>query len=359
LRTSSGWSQLLSQIHAIHNSEDPGYTKVFYGLVDFYSADGCPGSCQVGLGYLGTPTAVGFSGWGSGTNEASETLTHEIGHNFNRQHAPCGNPAGPDPNWPTSYTNASIGQWGFDNATSQLYSPTTYYDYMSYCSPAWTSDYTYKGIFDFHQNSTFNVASPEIQSPALYIGGSIDSKNNVTLLPVFTQNAPLTEDKNSPYRVDLLDSTNKIVQSVHFVPNEIPDSKDQKGINVFVPYIKGVTTVRVYNGTKLIFEKRASGVKPSLSATNGQLRRTWKTGLTYNWNLTSGTASKTSYRIRFSPDKGKTWKVLSLYSASQQISLDSNEVSKSPNPILEVEAMDGVQTDTLIYDLNTGQVQHP
>lgn len=46
----AGWQALLPQVSSFHASDDPGGTKLYYGLVN----SGCPGgSCYAGIGYIG------------------------------------------------------------------------------------------------------------------------------------------------------------------------------------------------------------------------------------------------------------------------------------------------------------------
>lgn len=83
------------------------------------------------------------------------TMIHEVGHNMGRPHAPCGNPAGPDPGYPRmgDYAEAGIGVQGFNVVTDELYHPfpltqnrwdRPYKDVMSYCWPQWWSDYNWQ-----------------------------------------------------------------------------------------------------------------------------------------------------------------------------------------------------------------------
>ncbi len=84
-------------------------------------------------------------------------VIHELGHNHGRPHAPCGGPAGPDPNYPSGgdYAQAGIGVQGFDIVTGELYNPfpsdppqnqwdNPLKDVMSYCWPSWWSDYNWQ-----------------------------------------------------------------------------------------------------------------------------------------------------------------------------------------------------------------------
>ena len=49
-------------------------------------------------------------------------------------------PGGPDPDYP--YPDGSIGVWGYDLLDGRLVDPSTA-DLMSYCDPAWISDYSF------------------------------------------------------------------------------------------------------------------------------------------------------------------------------------------------------------------------
>ena len=44
--------------------------------------------------------------------------------------------------------DAALGTSGWDPLGKQLVSNDDHSDFMSYCSPVWVSDYTYKAIFD-------------------------------------------------------------------------------------------------------------------------------------------------------------------------------------------------------------------
>jgi hypothetical protein len=136
-----GWSQLLDAITDLRNTDNAPSDVYYYGI---HNANG---SGLLGLGWVGgandewSRTAIGV-GWTGDT--APETAVHEIGHNHGRDHAPCG--VSGDPNYP--HSGAKIGVWGYHPADQQLLSPTTQVDFMSYCSPTWVSDYTYKALFN-------------------------------------------------------------------------------------------------------------------------------------------------------------------------------------------------------------------
>jgi hypothetical protein len=83
---------------------------------------------------------------GSGSKDAWDTLAHELGHALGREHAPCG-VDDRDPDYP--YPNAGLGGlYGYDFDLMRLVKPKPAKDVMSYCSPVWISDYTYRGVFE-------------------------------------------------------------------------------------------------------------------------------------------------------------------------------------------------------------------
>ncbi len=90
--------------------------------------------------------SVGHGYFADGSTIRSErTLVHELGHTMGRRHAPCGSASAPDSKYP--HPEGAIGRWAWDGATDELKDPLRYKDIMSYCSPAWISDYHYGKLF--------------------------------------------------------------------------------------------------------------------------------------------------------------------------------------------------------------------
>lgn len=93
-----------------------------------------------------------------------ETLVHELFHGYGIDHAPCGNPAGPDPHYPNN--NADLDVWGCKNIYTPdsllLMNPNKHKDIMSYCGPHWTSAYSYNCMFReiLWTNNVFDKKGP-------------------------------------------------------------------------------------------------------------------------------------------------------------------------------------------------------
>jgi hypothetical protein len=152
----------------------------------------CGGGCVAGLGMIGGPTdeysraaiGLGFSG-----QSAVETGVHEIGHTHGRQHTPCGGAAGTDPNYP--HQGAAIGVWGYDLVNHTLYPPNDTADFMSYCSPAWVSDYTFGALFS--RIKTVNGAKviyPADQIDQTYERVRVDGQGNLSWMSNASLHSP-------------------------------------------------------------------------------------------------------------------------------------------------------------------------
>jgi hypothetical protein len=146
-----GWGTLLNAIADLRAADGVSNDTYYYGI--FAPADTfqtyCSGGCVTGLGFL-SPAFNSWSrasiGLGFTGDMFSETAVHELGHNHGREHTPCGGPANPDPNFP--HTNGQLGAWGYDLVSKELKEPSTHADFMSYCDPAWVSDYTFSALYD-------------------------------------------------------------------------------------------------------------------------------------------------------------------------------------------------------------------
>jgi hypothetical protein len=87
-----------------------------------------------------------------------DTVSHEMGHNLGRNHAPGCSAAGVDTRFP--YANTGVGVDGFSlgelasgkdhlpNAPGPFKSKNRFKDVMGYCYPTWISDYTWNAFLE-------------------------------------------------------------------------------------------------------------------------------------------------------------------------------------------------------------------
>jgi len=212
----TGWSTVLNEVSAKRTS-DGATDRYYYGLVKVNYSSGV-----AGLGFIGFPAAMGWD-----YSSAPAVLAHEVGHNFGRQHSPCGGASSPDPNYP--YPGGLIGVPGWDAfATSgNLKNSATYTDIMGYCSPQWVSDYVYKSVLDFRANSTLGLVLPDVVSgtsgqEGLLVWGRITNGQTI-LEPAFRVPFTGVTPESGPYTWEARDALGSVLASVPFDAPEVAD----------------------------------------------------------------------------------------------------------------------------------------
>lgn len=91
----------------------------------------------------------------------SGTAAQELAHNFGRLHVNCGNPDFVDNGYPyptDTLSSAAAGFQGLDPLTHRLILRTQAKDFMSYCAPKWTSDYTWRALLAHMPSPGFPLA---------------------------------------------------------------------------------------------------------------------------------------------------------------------------------------------------------
>jgi hypothetical protein len=266
------WVTLLSEINALRVAEADG--RMYYGVVRVGYNSGV-----AGVGYIGTPAAIGWDHEPSGHG----VMAHELGHNFGRLHAPCGNPAGLDGSYP--YGGASIGVFGFDITTSVVKTPSLH-DLMSYCDPAWISDYTYKAILNFRANvypalGTISQAKAAKQR-GLLVWGRIE-QGRLVLEPGIEVDAPATlPSRGGPHRVEGFGPSGETLFSLSFAGDRVADAGPNDQTFAFVvpmSQLRGVDLARIrLSALGRQVEQRGTGrgVIPSAQRTgSGKVRVSW------------------------------------------------------------------------------------
>lgn len=212
------WGQILSEVNALRTAD--ASTRYYFGVVKVGYSSGV-----AGLGYVPGRAAIGWDYLPS----AATVLTHEVGHNFGRWHAPCGGPSGVDPSYP--YANAQIGVYGYDVAAATLKLPTAT-DVMSYCSNNWISDYNYNAIFTYRQANPFVVSAAA--RPGLLVWGRIVN-GAVVLEPAYDVVAPPSlPTRTGRHRLELTGDAGESLVSLSFDGERIADSPTNDETFAFV-----------------------------------------------------------------------------------------------------------------------------
>lgn len=180
--TPEGQTALLAQLDAARAAS--GAAGHYFGAFHTVGA-----FAYAGLGYRPGYSAIGLDGlpW------AANTVAHEIGHNLNLQHAPCGTATQVDPFFP--YANGAIGVPGYDARHDAIVAATTP-DLMSYCFVGtytqWISDYNYRKALAFRRGVTLlRDAAPA--GPGILVWGRIGGDGRIALEPLFDLDRALPE----------------------------------------------------------------------------------------------------------------------------------------------------------------------
>ena len=210
------WLTLLSELNALRVTEGTG--RMYYGLVRVGYNSGV-----AGLGYIGVPAAIGWDHQPSGY----EVMAHELGHNFGRLHAPCGNPSGVDGAYP--YSGAEVGVYGYDILSGVVKLPALR-DFMSYCDPNWISDYNYRKILSF-RSQFYPAVGSAVQAGGssqrgLLVWGRIES-GRLVLEPGIEVDAPASlPTRSGPHRVEGFGANGETLFSFSFAGDRVADTRD-------------------------------------------------------------------------------------------------------------------------------------
>jgi hypothetical protein len=206
------WNAIVAEILALRTAGTT--TQYYYGVVNpSYSAG------IAGVGYIGAAAAIGWDKLPS----ASSVAAHEWGHNWRRDHAPCGNPTSPDARYP--YAGGEIGVIGYDFVTATV-KPASSHDLMGYCNQEWISDYTFQNILDFRSDEALmaNAIGEAIQ-PVLLVWGRIENGRAV-LQPSFRiTTRPSLPRRPGPYRLEGRADGGAVVFGFDFAPLDVADDR--------------------------------------------------------------------------------------------------------------------------------------
>ena len=219
---------LLDELHLLRFLE-VGATNEYYHGILAWPASRYPATWGfAGVAYLGGwagLTLSHVSGVYRGDGPFGSTLAHELGHNLSLRHAPGCGAGGPDPDFP--YTDAYTGVWGVDFSTGgdfgRLVSPARYRDFMSYCDPAWTSDFSFTKALEYRMGlppAPAAAGATAVEKTLLLWGRVQDGE--LRLEPVFEWETPVKLPTSpGPYRLEGIDAAGGRMFSLSFTPDRI------------------------------------------------------------------------------------------------------------------------------------------
>ena len=272
------YTRLRNELEMLRLLEDSGSRRYHYGVFKTV-----PGGTLMGKGDFPPSaasnlnrTAVGYDWEGREDRgeDYQEVFAHEMGHLLDRRHSPCGSAAGPDPDYP--YPGAELGAFGLKVSENKSIDPNTYVDVMSYCSPQWISDYTYKGVLAFRAQEPQAPAAGAVAFQAhrhgLLIWGTL--RNGVVALePAFAAMGVSSLPEPGEYTLVCLDGAGQVLQGVPFNPQPDPDPVEGEDLRSFAFVIPetpamraALASIQVRRGGETLATLRASRSGPAQGA---------------------------------------------------------------------------------------------
>jgi hypothetical protein len=243
------FGDVLNQLVQLRELDDPPSDVTYFGLVNMAATmdEYCHGGCVAGVATFGTPAGSAAVGIGIGfRGPAQETFVHEIGHVHRLMHAPCGGASGADPKFP--YPGAELGSWGYDARQGLLIDPaSTHRDFMSYCDPAWISDYNYQALVErlaLVNGRRYSDSSSELADYRAPTTPGVSARAGLPVahrtlrsrpggelhwgVPIATRRAPPGESEQA----EVLDRAGRVLTEVTVYRQEL---SDEQGVLWFLP----------------------------------------------------------------------------------------------------------------------------
>ncbi|MFN0040299.1 MAG: IPT/TIG domain-containing protein [Burkholderiales bacterium] len=250
--TSSEWSAVLSELETLRDMENP--TKHYYGFVRPMVSAGI-----AGIGYvnsIGSPNpSLSSLGWDGTRSAWSQTMVHELGHNFSRLHAPCGSPTNPDPNYP--YAGGALGLTPlFDSIANRVVAPTNQTDVMGYCNGRWFSDYNLREVQRFLENRpqppviAQNLAGAEPTSDLLVLSGTLDT-SGVRLAPAQVRHGHIHETGRGDDVLRITTADGAVID-VTFDSRDVDHVEGEAHFRVEMPHPGEIISIRVRHAGRWI-----------------------------------------------------------------------------------------------------------
>jgi hypothetical protein len=386
---------------------DGGCSTGWYDLTFWLSVakalDGnLPDVIYYGLLPAGTPDGpiVGCDSNGASVGKVQDgiTMAHEMGHYQGFPHAPCGKVGTPDSGYPAyepydseKMRSASIGEYGLNVSTGTIYDPAVAKDYMSYCSPPWTSLYHYRmqmlsRFFDPRYVDSGNAppwwdqyriyrpydvrrdlpyptpfdeyrvheAAVHVLNPSIVVTGLLRD-GQLDIRSVLRLDAAASEGTAGEERLELLDADGAVVGRARLRGSTLRASGGSGGccggcqsgegecrecprlVQAVVPYTGAVASMRIVRGADTLWSRAAPKRAAKIDRLDGRLA---EEELHLSWHA-SGDVQET--HLRRSSDGGKTWQLLELRVQTHATTIPCHALPPGKHEV-QVLASDGFHT---------------
>lgn len=376
------WSTLLAKINDLRNKNTSLPSDAhWYGMIPFKMPQGS----ICGLGYMPGYAAIGrVPVHHENLEDTADIAAHELGHNFNRGHAPCGLPDG-EVAAPYPYADAIIGDYGWDwnfaaggkvpSYPNGYVVPKSSYDLMTYCQDEWVSEYTYRAILSYRGSTVATAGnagdtrtgtqkrSPQRSStqlqPHLFASGSIDP-SEASLDPWSVLEQPVgshDEPGAGPYQLRLIAGNGAISFERHFDVQSITHTLlsdtasletqvDSRFFYEILPWHPDTARIQIWQGEQLLAERAVSAHAPAVELTSPQGGELWLPDEQYSvaWHASDLDSAELWFDVAFSRDDGQTWEFIATHLLESELLVRGDQFPGTENARVRVYASDGVRT---------------
>ncbi len=310
-------------------------------------------------------------------------LVHELGHQHGRAHVNCGGPDGIDGSYPypgcqidNAGPNAHIG---LDPISRRLLLPTTTADYMSYGpDPLWTSDYTFRAVFNNLRNATLltSVARPDSDTlrgtsrgvervaagEKLMVSGMITGTgpnsallgyaNLLSAAAVAEARLHLNDSAatSAEFTLQALDAAGGLLSSVPLstTTTHLHSAGEIILFTGFVDPNPAIARIQIINASNVpVGVRQAGAATPIISITSPTSGSTIGDRMNVSWSANDADGDALLFTLRYSNDNGATWRVLGSPISDNSLSVNMTEgLPGGTQALLQVVASDGVHSSS-------------
>lgn len=356
------WNDLVGDMVDIYDSWDdrPDWAFV-YGLLD----SNVPHGSVVGCGRSPGNGAAGLV-----HKYGGETIAEELAHNLGRKHSPCGSPANIDGDWPyDTNPGGELDEVGVNLINEYLYNgynsgvKAQAYDIMGYCNPQWPAIYTYEALWEqlksssgagsaSMQNASFAVGE---QALYLYASGQIQGGQVRVSKPFYQEMDPVGSHDHPGlgfYSLELQDAAGVVLFERRFDPRDPYEgtTPDDGSFHEILPWRPGTRRIVIKHWADPIWTREVSAHAPQVIVTSPSGGEHWEAqGLqTIRWTATDPDGDPMRASVLYSPDDGRTWRLLASNLMTDTFRADPSWLPASPNARTRVRVTDGVNTTSAV-----------